>query len=215
MIFSGAVVKLSVGARNTLSRSLLALALLALTACSSTPTTHFYVLSGMSHVQSASPQNAKQVSVVIREVRLPQYLERPQIITRGGDNRIQLADDAQWAGNLQQDMTRVLTENLGQLLNSELVFSAPHNGPIKPDFRVDVEILRFEQGVDGRVTLSARWWLIRGGDNALVEAPSITLNGSAIGERSRDALVASMSKLYGELAQLIAHSINKNSVAVK
>ena len=66
MIFSGAVVKLSVGARNTLSRSLLALALLALTACSSTPTTHFYVLSGMSHVQSASPQNTKQVSVVIR-----------------------------------------------------------------------------------------------------------------------------------------------------
>ena len=101
------------------------------------------------------------------------------------------------------------------MLKSELVFSAPHNGPIKPDFRVDVEILRFEQGVDGRVTLSARWWLIRGGDNALVEAPSITLNGSAIGERSRDALVASMSKLYGELAQLIAHSINKNSVAVK
>ena len=213
MIFSRAHIKLPVGAGNTLS--LMALALVVMAACSSTPSTHFYVLSSMPPAQSTPASNAKQISLVIRDVRLPQYLERPQIITRGGDNRIQLADDAQWAGNLQQDMIRVLTENLGQLLKSDRVFSAPHNGPIKPDFRVDVEVLRFEQGADGRVTLSARWWLIRGGDNTLIEAPSVTLNGSAVSEHSRDALVASMSAVYGELAQIIARSVSEHSVAAK
>lgn len=205
--------KAPVGAGNT--PPLMALALVMLAACSSTPATHFYVLSPMPTAQSAAAPNAKQISVVIRDVRLPQYLERPQIITRGGDNRIQLADDAQWAGNLQQDMIRVLTENLGRFLNSDRVFSAPHNGPLKPDFRVDVEVLRFEQGADGRVALSARWWLIRGGDNTLIEAPSVTLNGSPLGERSRDALVASMSAVYGELAQIIARSVSEHSVAAK
>ena len=192
MIFSRAHIKLPVGAGNTLS--LMALALVVMAACSSTPSTHFYVLSSMPPAQSTPASNAKQISLVIRDVRLPQYLERPQIITRGGDNRIQLADDAQWAGNLQQDMIRVLTENLGQLLKSDRVFSAPHNGPIKPDFRVDVEVLRFEQGADGRVTLSARWWLIRGGDNTLIEAPSVTLNGSAVSEPPVLSFAARSSK---------------------
>jgi uncharacterized lipoprotein YmbA len=214
MIFSAAQTKKPpVGAGDTLL--IMALALIVLTACSSTPTTHFYVLSAMPPTQSAAPPAAKQISVVIRDVRLPQYLERPQIITRGGDNRIQLADDAQWAGNLQQDMIRVLTENLGQLLKSDRVFSAPHNGPVKPDFRVDVEVLRFEQAADGRVALAARWWLIRGGDNALIEAPSVTLTGATLGEHSRDALVASMSAVYGELAQMIARSVKANEMAAK
>ena len=109
----------------------------------------------------------------------------------------------------------MLTENLGQLLKSDRVFSAPHNGPLKPDFRVDVEVLRFEQGPDRRVTLSARWWLIRGSDNALIEAPSVSLSGALIDDRSRDALVYSMSTVYGELAQMIARSVGANAVAAQ
>ena len=204
----------SVGAGVTPSRIAMAMTFALLVACTSTPSTRFYVLSAMAGAE-ATPVSAKPVSVVIRDIRLPQYLERPQLITRDGENRIQLADDAQWAGNLQQDMVRVLTENLGLLLTSDRVFSAPHNGPLKPDFKVELEILRFEQGADRRVTLSARWWLIRGSDNALIEAPSVSLNSAPIDKLSRDSLVAAMSAVYGELAQLIARSVKAKEAATK
>ena len=58
---------------------------------------------------------AVDVAVVVASVRLPQYLERPQIVTRSGDNRLQLAEFDQWGGNLYQDMTRVLAQNLARL----------------------------------------------------------------------------------------------------
>ena len=205
---------LLVGAGDTPLRLAMAIVVALLSACASTPSTRFYVLSPLAAAQSA-PVSAKPVAVVIRDIRLPQYLERPQLITRDGENRIQLADDAQWAGNFQQDMVRVLTENLGLLLASDRVFSAPHNGPLKADFKLDLEILRFEQGADGRVTLSARWWLIRGSDNALIEAPSVSLNSAPIDKLARDSLVAAMSSVYGELARLIARSVKVNEVMTK
>ena len=182
-----------------------------LVGCSSTPVTRFYVLSPLGPTETGQAQSTNAVAVAIREVRLPQYLERPQIVTRGGNHQIQLADDAQWAGNLQQDMTRVLTENLTNLLKSDRVFSAPHNSPLKPDFRLDLEVLRFEQDPDRRVELSVRWWLIRASDNTLLEAPSTTLYGTRLDDRSYESLIASMSSVYGELAQVIARNIKANA----
>ncbi|MBP7079784.1 MAG: membrane integrity-associated transporter subunit PqiC [Rhodocyclaceae bacterium] len=175
--------------------------------CSSAPVTRYYVLSPVVASGTDQALPLTNVALTIREIRLPQYLERPQIVTRGGDHQIQLADDAQWAGNLQQDMTRVLTENLAALLKSDRIFSAPHNGPLKPDFRLDLEVLRFEQDPERRVALSVRWWLIRVSDNTLLEAPSTTLYGPAQDSRSYEALVASMSTVYGDLARLIARSV--------
>ena len=179
-----------------------------LSACASAPVTRFYVLNSVAH--DTSPAATNGPAVVIRDVRLPQYLERPQLVTRNGDHRIQIAEEAQWAGNLQQDMVRVLTENLAQMLKSDRVFSAPHNGPLKPDFRVDIEILRFEQGPDRRVVLSARWWLVRGDANVMLEAPSVVLVGQVLDERGVEPLVASMSSVYAEFAQRIARSILAN-----
>jgi uncharacterized lipoprotein YmbA len=183
--------------------------------CSSAAVTRYYVLSPVTAGVAEQALSATNVAVTIREVRLPQYLERPQIVTRGGDHQIALADDAQWAGNLQQDMTRVLTENLAAQLKSDRIFSAPHNGPLKPDFRLDLEVLRFEQDPDRRVALSVRWWLIRASDNTLLEAPATTLYGSALENRSYEALVASMSTVYGDLARLIARSIRNYAKATQ
>lgn len=192
--------------RNPIAALTIALVMASVSGCASAPPTRFFVLNSVASLDA--PQvTPKAVAVVIRDVRLPQYLERPQLVTRGGDHRIQLADDAQWAGNLQQDMMRVLTENLGHLLKSDRVFSAPHNGPLKPDFRVDVEVMRFEQSADRRVALSARWWLIRGDGNTLLEAPSVMLYGAVLDDRSAESLVASMSAVYAELAQQIARSV--------
>jgi uncharacterized protein len=174
-------------------------------ACASAPATRFYVLNSVT--RDSSLLSADGPSVVIRDVRLPQYLERPQLVTRDGDHKIRLSDEAQWAGNLQQDMVRVLTENLSQQLKSERVFSAPHNGPVKPDFRVDIEVLRFELGSDRRVMLSARWWLVRGDGNILIEAPSTVIYGQVVAERDIETVVASMSSVYAELAQQVARSV--------
>jgi uncharacterized lipoprotein YmbA len=186
-------------------RALLIALLVALAGCGSAPTARYYVLSPL---ESAPPAQKRDVAVVVASVRLPQYLDRPEIVTRDGASRLQLADFAQWGGSLRQDMTRVLIENLGRLLGSERVVGAANAPRAAPDYRVEVEILRFERAADGRVQLAARWWLLNGKDGAALASPLVTLAGSPLAaEGGYDAVVESMSAVYNRLAGAIADAI--------
>jgi uncharacterized lipoprotein YmbA len=194
--------------------ALCALATLAgLGGCASqAPAVRFYVLAPQAAAVASA--EAADLAIVVAPVRLPQYLERPQIVTRSGEHRLQLAEFDRWGGNLRQDMTRVLAQNLARLLGSERVVAAPHTLALQPDFRVEVEVLRFERAADGRVHLAATWRLRRGADSAALASLHAELRGAALSEEDAfDALVASMSEVYGELARRIAQSVRRHAAA--
>ena len=180
----------------------------SLTGClGSAPSTRLYMLDSVAEKSSAEP-GQKPVSLIVREVRLPQYLDRPQIVTRDEGHRLQLAEFDHWGGDLREDMTRTLVENLGRLLASDRIFAAPLTAAVTPDYRLDLEILRFEREPGGQVRLTARWWLTRGAESVVVATRELSIAGS-IAAGSYPALVASMSAVYGELARAIADSIRK------
>lgn len=185
-------------------------AALLLGGCGSTPATRYYLIAPTA--AAPAPAAATPVSVVVRDVRLPAYLDRQQIVTRGSEHRLQVADHDKWASDLRQDLMRVLAENLGRLLASDRVIAAPHRLRQPPDYRVDVEVLRFERGPEGRVELAARWSLARGDDGTVLAERMVflaeTLAGAPLGDAaSFEALVAAMSRVYGEMAQPIADLI--------
>jgi len=184
------------------------------TGCSSAPPTRFYVVSPLEGTSAAAP--VPGASVVVAAVRLPQYLERPQLVTRSGDNQLQLQEFHQWGGNLGKDLTRVLAENLSQLLRSDTVVGAPHTLRIRPDFRVEVEVLRFERAGDARVHLTAKWWLSRGADGTPAAGTTTMLTSEPLPvSPTFDATVAAMSGAYGELSRAIAQAIAQQPKAVR
>ncbi|GAB6190600.1 PqiC family protein [Desulfocastanea catecholica] len=63
-------------------------------------------------------------------VEIPDYLNRPEIMTRKGRNTVELAEFNRWAGSFKESITAVLAENLGLLLGSDLVYVPPlrHQG---------------------------------------------------------------------------------------
>jgi uncharacterized lipoprotein YmbA len=159
-------------------------------------------------VQAAGNRAVAPVALVIKDVRLPQYLDRSQIVTRIDSHRLQMFEHEKWGGNLREDMTRILAESLAQILESDRVIAAPHTMRLTPDYRLEVEVQCFEREAGGRVRLSARWWLTRGADAALIVSPEASFSGAPLGEKgSYEALVGSMSAVYGELALAIARSI--------
>jgi uncharacterized lipoprotein YmbA len=173
----------------------------------SAPTTRLYMLEAVTEKPLAEIRT-KPVTLVVREVRLPHYLDRPQIVTRDGNHRLQVAEFDHWGGDLREDLTRILVENLGRTLGSDRIFSAPLTVALMPDYRLDVEILRFEPEAGGNVRLAARWWLTRGTDAGLVVTRETSVSVATTGA-SYPALVASMSTVYGELARAIADSVRK------
>jgi uncharacterized lipoprotein YmbA len=183
-----------------------AMALALAAGCSSVPSTRFYVVTPLAGPAAATA--ARSPSVVVAAVRLPEYLERPQLVTRSSDNRLQLEEFHQWGGNLAKDLTRVMAENLSALLGSDAVVAAPHTMRARPDFRVEIEVLRFERAADGRVHLTAKWSLQRGADGTLLTSPTFTQASEPLpAATSIDLTVAAMSGVYGELSRAIAQAI--------
>ncbi len=201
-------------AKFAVSARALVLAAALASACSSAPPVRFYVVTPLA--VPAPAQRAPGPGVAVAAVRLPEYLERPQLVTRSGDHRLQLEEYHQWGGNLAKDLTRVMAENLSLLLGSDAVVASPHTQRTRPDYRVEIEVLRFERGSDARVHLAAKWWLRRGADGSPLASPTTVLASEPLPEAaSAELTVAAMSGVYGELSRVIAQAVLRQEAAAR
>ena len=182
----------------------------ALSGClgGSSPAVRFYVLSPMSDSIPADGNN--KLAVEISTIHLPQYLDRPHLVTRSGNNRLKILQSHQWGGNLRKDMVRTLAVNLSRLLDTPNVTIAPHRSSTQGDYRVSIEIIKFEKDTDNHVRLSAQWQISSGIERKpLVTQISTLASHTATTQDNYDEVVAMMSEQYGELAKLIANAIQE------
>ncbi|MFH2058944.1 MAG: PqiC family protein [Pseudomonadota bacterium] len=170
--------------------------------------TRFYVLTPVDSTPSPvgqSDQN-RPLSLEIAALRLPQYLEKPQIITRSGTNQLELAEYHQWGGNLRKNMIQVLARNLSQLLVTPDISIAPFRPSVPPDFSIEVDVMQFEAEADGQVRLITQWRILRGMDqkNLIVRMTNLV---RPVDASNFEQTVLAMSALLGELSRMIAQEI--------
>ena len=198
---------------NRFAIAAVALASVLAAGCSAVPPVRFYVITPLADPAPAA--RAPGPAVVVAAVRLPEYLERPQLVTRSGDNRLRLEEFDQWGGNLAKDLTRVMAENLSLLLGSDAVVASPHTQRTRPDYRVEIEVLRFERAGDARVHLAAKWRLLRGADGTPLASPTTVLASEPVAGASVELTVAAMSGVYGELSRAIAQAVSRQEKAAR
>ncbi|KAA6186990.1 membrane integrity-associated transporter subunit PqiC [Thiohalocapsa marina] len=130
--------------------------------CASSPPSRFYVLTPMTTATApAADIVGGPLSLGVGPVEFPQFLDRPQIVSRGG-NRLQLDEFERWGGTLQDDFLRVWSENLAHLLGTSRVVVFPSQTRLETDFRVLAEVLGFEGVPDAAVLLKVRWAVFDG-----------------------------------------------------
>ena len=184
------------------------LSLLALTACSSTPPTDFYVLTSLADTTPQAIEASARAEVGplvgVGPVELPSYLDQPAIVTRASANVLTLAEFDQWAQPLQDGITRILAEDLSQLLPVERIAVFPWKRADPVDIQVIVRVARFEV-VSGQARLAAEWGLVSGDEGEVVSRrSSIAEPVSGAGYASR---VAAMSRALARLSKEIAAAI--------
>lgn len=190
-------------ARCTLRPALAALlALAALAACRGpVPAIHYYTLT--PQVAPAAAPAASSASVGVGPLDIPRVLDRPQIVTRTAENQLAMAEFDRWGGSLAGDILAVVTQDLSALLGSDRVVAHPWARFITPDFRVPLEILRFDGTTDGEVTLTATWAVHAGTE----QVPRV-VRKSTIVERATEPgyadLVAAHSRALDALSRQIA-----------
>jgi uncharacterized lipoprotein YmbA len=188
----------------------LALAALAagllLTGCAATTPTRFYTLSGLVAPPDEAAPGLPHPAIGVGPVTLPEYLNRPQIVTRVGSNGIALADFDSWAEPLDGLFARVLTENLSLLLNTDDVVPLPLRRTIPLDYDVEVNVNRFDVDSEGHAVLDARWVVYRDVSGELVHgARSTIVLPAPTDDQAADA--KALSQTLGDLSRQIAAAI--------
>jgi uncharacterized lipoprotein YmbA len=205
---------------SALSLCAVVLGLLVPVACSNSPPTRFYVLSAIDDVPAAVP--GRGIAIGIGPVTLPQYLNRPQIVTRIGSNQMEFAEFDQWSGDLNDNVTRVLAANLSSLLKTDRVSLYPWKDEAPIDEQVTIDVVNFEQDADGSSLLTAYWSIVDPRKpevklmrrstyrdaGASTHATSAPTNASEKrGSRPYDAIAAAMSRNLEALSRDIADAV--------
>jgi hypothetical protein len=188
---------------------------LLLAGCARTASVSYYQLSPLEAPRNepASGEAGKMV-LGIGPVRLPEYLDRSQLVTRLSANRLQLADNHRWAEPLNKNIARVMGENLSALLGTSHIVFHPWPSSRVTDYQLLVEVLHFENESDGAARLVALW-SVKGKDGGMVlpERRSSYLVPAL--SRDQEGQVAALNQTLGsfcrEIAQALAPEQGKSS----
>jgi uncharacterized protein len=187
----------------------LALCLMALSGCflmKSQPA-HYYTLNAMQQ-PAVHPDFNLRFMVSVGPVILPDSLRRPQIAIRTNDNQMDFSEFHKWAGPLTDETKRILAENLGILLAEEGATVSTDELPIEPDYRVVVNINRFD-GMPGETVLLNAVWTIKNPKNQKIIAVNQSLLTEKVSGTSYSDLVSAQSRTLAALSREIAAEINK------
>ncbi|MBI5583962.1 MAG: membrane integrity-associated transporter subunit PqiC [Deltaproteobacteria bacterium] len=176
--------------------------------CASSPQARFYTLSSLSAPlkdQTGQPLG-KGLTIGLGPIRFPDYLDRPGIVTRRSGNTIEIAEFDLWAGSLKDDFLRVLAENISILLETDKIVLYPYIGAIPIDFRIGMNLNRFEGTPGDQALLEATWAILEGPDkkDGVVRKSRITEPAPGSDYQS---LVAAQSRAVERLGREIVQAI--------
>ncbi len=187
---------------------MLGVLLAVLSGCTASPHSRFYLLSPLDTTDPQINPSAEErcLSIGIGPIRIPDYFDRPQIVTRGPAGEITLAEFDRWGEPVKENLTRTLAKNLSVLLCTDSIVFFPWRGGIPIDYRIEMEVLRLDGSLGGNVSLEA-WWVILNGNGKkmlLFKKSNIT---EAVGGQDYKSLVAAKGRAIGHLSRDIASAI--------
>jgi uncharacterized protein len=161
----------------------------------------FFVLTALEPTgERAAP------SILLAAVMLPEYLDRPELVTRLASNQLRVNDLELWAEPLRDSLPHAVEQNLSALLGSR-VRRRIWTVPSPPDLLVAVEVRRFEKTSAGKVELAARWTISDGKGESEQLRRETSLSYAA--GPSTQAAVASMSAALAALSREIAADVRR------
>ena len=188
---------------RTITRAMLAVlgtVIAVVAGCGTTPDPVFYTLSAAE----PAPAGASSFSVAIGPVTIPDVIDRPQLVTSSGDSRVELHEFHRWAQPLSTEIPRVVAAQLGRELGTSRAGVSTDVALSDPDYRVLIDVQRFEFRRGKTATLEALW-AVRSGSGGTRSGR--TLAEERVADNSYDALVAAQRRALSVLSRDIGKSI--------
>lgn len=187
---------------------ILGLWMIVLLGCASPPT-RFFVLGSVSGSEKMmSRMGERCFAIGIGPVKIPEYLNQPEIVTRITQNEIRVDEFARWAEPLEDNISRALAEKLRSLLCLRSIVIFPWRGGTPVDYRIDVHVVQMDGTLGENAFLDVSWSIADGSDRR--KPPLVTKRSTykeSTGGRDYGALVVAQSRNLASLSREIAEAI--------
>jgi uncharacterized lipoprotein YmbA len=171
--------------------------------CSSSPPLRYYTLNAIA--STAPPVTiSNQAPVRVDPIVIPQELDRLEIVTRVGPNRLRISELDHWAAPLDDQIRRVLSDDLSTRLSPHELADPNEPAGGGPRRLLSVSITDFLADSACSVTLHADWMLRGPNSNNERGTESVLIRGN---EPCTAPAAAQMSSALAMLADRLATMI--------
>lgn len=180
---------------------------LLLGACGSSTPVRYYSLEQIDVV--AKPDAADSKIVGLGPFRVPNYLRRAQIVTRGSGADVNINDFARWAEPLDQAVHGIVANNVDGLLADIIVVAYPYITTVDLDYVVVGRIDRFDVGADGDAVMIVQWGLVDASRDETQIAPQRhRYTARASNPDDPGSIATAMSDILTQLSRDIAKGVD-------
>jgi uncharacterized lipoprotein YmbA len=180
----------------------------ALVACTSPRTNYYRLLAVPGAVRNAAP-----MTVAIRNVSIPGYLDRDGIAKVGNGYQFAFYSNDLWADQLSAMLKTVMVQDLAQRLPAITVLGSGGAIDVSSDILIEINIVRFDPDGSGNLDLGAqvaiksgpfrKLWATRSFD----ESAALNIGSADSTESDASEIAAKMSALWAAMADQVADSI--------
>ena len=181
-------------------RSLFLLLVLLMASCASKQKS-FYMLTP----EGAAP-SVGGTGLGVGPVSLASYLSQRNLVFQEGDHRFTMVESHVWAGDLDDNIARVVSVNLGRQLHTGNVRTYPWGDDSGLRYQVAVDIRQFHGSASGDAVLDATWRVYSLPDRAIIATRSWNAT-EPLKHDGYDELVSAESRLLARLAAEIARGL--------
>lgn len=195
---------LRIAAMVRIAGAVIALGLPALLAgCASVPAQNFYTLGAVAAPAGADAANpASGSSVTVDPANIPELVDRPQFVITAGESRVAILEQQRWAEPLKSQIARTVAMNLGRILGTARASTRPPAGGVDADYRVGLDVQRFESRPGEAAILEVLWTVRRAGAPGEKSGRSTLREG--VDAQGYNALVAAHGRALASLSREIA-----------
>ena len=168
----------------------------------------FYMLNADSGVAGSArvPAAAQGPLIGLGPIRIPEYLNRPQMIVAIADNQYQLSEDHRWAERLDQNISLALFKALPRQIGTDRIVRYPWSQRQVVDYQVGIDILEFNVDANGQSRLIAQWFVKRK-DKPTIDKRSVYQFPASTTDHA--VMVKAQSQCLSKLGQEISATLRR------
>jgi len=175
--------------------------------CTRSPEPNFFVLNPIK--LSTHSNSGQLLHIGIDPLETPPYIQKPQLALRLANHQVDYDEYNRWAEQIDKNIARVIEANLRSMLKNTIVETSPWPSGFRPNYRLQINIVRFEAKSQGYSVLEASYQLVDRSGEKTITKQTVSYK-RRLTNLAPQNIVASMNANLTALSRHIARHIKKH-----